>query len=103
MSFTNLVEHLKCLLDLLLGIGILHLACHHRQELWEIDRSVTISIDFIDHILRTEAKIERKDSQHHIERRVVVAAACLLVTHLQLSLSRVLAERANNRPYRKAC
>merc|ERR1712086_432481 len=34
-----LVEHLEGLLDLLLGVSVLHLACHQVEELWEINGS----------------------------------------------------------------
>ena len=46
-----LVEDLEGFLDLLLGIGILHLAGHHGQELGEINGSVAVSIDLVDHVL----------------------------------------------------
>lgn len=31
---------------------VLHLASHQRQELWEVDGAVAISINFVDHILK---------------------------------------------------
>ena len=46
-----LVENLEGLLDLLLGIGVLHLASHQVKELWEIDGSGAISINLVDHVL----------------------------------------------------
>merc|ERR1711865_848938 len=46
-----LIEHLEGLLDLLLGVGVLHLASHQVEELWEIDGARTISINLVDHVL----------------------------------------------------
>jgi len=46
------VEHTECLADLFFRVGVLHLSGHHRQELWEIDSSVAVSVDLIDHILQ---------------------------------------------------
>ena len=45
------VEHLERLLDLLLRVRVAHLARHHREELGEIDRPVTVGVHFVDHIL----------------------------------------------------
>merc|ERR1719272_1178843 len=42
-----LVENLEGLL----GIGVLHLASHQVEELWEIDGSGAISINLVDHVL----------------------------------------------------
>ena len=39
-----LVEHSESLPDLLLAVGVLHLASHHREELGEIYCTVTICI-----------------------------------------------------------
>jgi len=46
------VEDLEGLTDLLLGVGVLHLTGHHGQELGEIDGTVVIGIDLVDHILQ---------------------------------------------------
>jgi len=45
------IEDLEGLDELLLSIGILHLSGHEGEELWEINGSVTIGIDLIDHVL----------------------------------------------------
>lgn len=49
-SVSVLVEDLERLEDLLLGIGVLHLSGHHRKELGEINCSITVSVNFVDHI-----------------------------------------------------
>merc|ERR1719389_794181 len=46
-----LVEHLEGLLDLLLGVGVLHLTSHQVQELGEVDGAGAIGIDLVDHVL----------------------------------------------------
>ena len=45
------VEDLEGLNKLLLGVSVLHLTGHEGKELWEIDGSVTVGIDLIDHVL----------------------------------------------------
>jgi len=47
-----LVEDLERLLDLLLGVGVLHLARHHGQELGEVDGAIAISVNLVDHVLQ---------------------------------------------------
>merc|ERR1712224_427914 len=51
-TITISIEHLKGLDKLLLSISILHFTGHEGKELWEINGSVTIGIDLIDHILK---------------------------------------------------
>merc|ERR1712199_141159 len=46
-----LVEDLEGLLDLLLGVRVLHLAGHEGEELGEIDGAVAVSVDLVDHVL----------------------------------------------------
>merc|ERR1712117_338101 len=50
-TVTITIEDLEGLDKLLLSISVLHLTGHEGEELWEINGSVTISIDLIDHIL----------------------------------------------------
>merc|ERR1719424_884358 len=45
------IEDFESFDQLLLSVGVLHLTGHQRQELWEIDRSISICIDFVDHVL----------------------------------------------------
>lgn len=47
-----LVKDLESLLDLLLRVGVNHLAGHHRQELGKVDCAVAVSIHFVDHVLK---------------------------------------------------
>ena len=47
-----LVEDLESFLDLILRVSILHLTSHHGEELGEIDITVTISVNFVDHVLK---------------------------------------------------
>ena len=42
----------ECLPDLLLRVGILHLPRHHGKEFREVDGSVTVGVDFVDHVLK---------------------------------------------------
>ena len=44
--------YLEGLDELLLGVGILHLTGHQGQELREVNGTVTISIDLVDHVLQ---------------------------------------------------
>merc|ERR1719478_1408185 len=60
-----LVEDAEGLLELLLRVGVLHLAGHEGAELGEVNGAVAVGIDLVDHVL-------------------------------QLSLGRVLAERAHD-------
>merc|ERR1719329_2070341 len=46
------IKDLECLNELLLGVSVLHLSRHKRQELGEINGSVSISIHLIDHVLQ---------------------------------------------------
>jgi hypothetical protein len=46
-----LVEDAEGLADLLLRVGVLHLASHHGEELGEVDRAVAISVNLVDHVL----------------------------------------------------
>ncbi|KAI6770823.1 hypothetical protein HG531_009678 [Fusarium graminearum] len=49
------VEDLESLADLLLGVGVLHLARHHGKELFspmEVDGAVVVSVDLVDHVLK---------------------------------------------------
>merc|ERR1712057_40607 len=46
-----LVEDLEGLLDLLLGVGVLHLLSHEVEELGEVDGAGAIGIDLIDHVV----------------------------------------------------
>eukprot|EP01084_Bolivina_argentea_P181929 314162_1 len=46
-----LVENAESLLDLLLGVGVLHLAGHQGQELGEINRAAAVLVDLVDHVL----------------------------------------------------
>merc|ERR1719482_1117653 len=46
-----LVEDAEGLLELLLGVGVLHLARHEGAELGEVNRAVAVSIDLVDHVL----------------------------------------------------
>merc|ERR1739841_105350 len=45
------IEDLEGLDELLFGVGVLHLSGHEGQELWEVDGSVTVSVDLVDHVL----------------------------------------------------
>merc|ERR1719506_895979 len=45
------VKDLEGFNELLLRVCVLHLTCHERQELREVNGSVTISVDLVDHIL----------------------------------------------------
>ena len=45
-----LVEDLEGLEDLLLGVGVLHLAGHHGEELGEVDGAVAVGVDLVDHV-----------------------------------------------------
>ena len=47
-----LVEDLERLLDLLLAVRVAHLARHHREELGEVDRAVSVGVDLVDHVLQ---------------------------------------------------
>ena len=61
--------YLECFSNFLLGIRVLHLSCHHCEELclvsnpisytqgspchtWEINGAIVISINLVDHILQ---------------------------------------------------
>jgi len=44
-TVTVLVEDLERLQDLLLGVGVLHLAGHHSQELREVDGAAAVGVD----------------------------------------------------------
>jgi hypothetical protein len=46
------VENLEGLADLLLGVGVLHLARHHGKEFREVDGAVVVSVDLVDHVLK---------------------------------------------------
>merc|ERR1711924_206524 len=47
-----LVEHAEGLLELLLGVGVLHLARHQGAELGEVNGAVAVSVDLVDHVLK---------------------------------------------------
>jgi len=46
------VEHLESLADLLLRVGILHLARHHGEELRKVDGAIVVSVNLVDHVLK---------------------------------------------------
>ena len=45
------IEDLEGFSEFFLGIGVLDLSGHQGEELWEIDGSVSVSIDLVDHVL----------------------------------------------------
>jgi hypothetical protein len=47
-----LVENFERLLDFLFRISVPHLSSHHSEELWEIDRAISVGVDFVDHVLQ---------------------------------------------------
>ena len=51
VAVSVLIEDLEGLFDLLLAIGVAHLARHHRQEFGEIDGAIAVRIDLVDHVL----------------------------------------------------
>src|SRR6218665_1526288 len=48
-----LVEHSKRLANLFLGISVLHLSCHHCQELREVNGSIALQSQSRRHHLKT--------------------------------------------------
>ena len=46
------VEDPKCFSYLLLGVRVLHLPGHHREELGEVDGPVPIGVHLVDHVLQ---------------------------------------------------
>merc|ERR1719238_1646969 len=46
-----LVEDLESLLNLLLGVGVLHLLGHEVQELREVDGARAVGVDLVNHVL----------------------------------------------------
>merc|ERR1719326_1945037 len=50
-TVTILIEDLEGLLDLLLGVSVLHLAGHEVEELREVNGAGAIGIDLVDHVL----------------------------------------------------
>jgi hypothetical protein len=59
------VEDLEGLADLLLGVGVLHLARHHRQELGEVDGAVVVGVDLVDHVLQLAFARVLAEGAHH--------------------------------------
>merc|ERR1711879_237701 len=59
------VEDLEGLDQLLLGVGVLHLARHEAQELGEIDSTVAIRIYLIDHVLQLSFSWVLAQRAHH--------------------------------------
>ena len=51
VSVSVLIEDLEGLLDLLLAVGVLHLASHHGKELGKVDGAVAVGVDLVDHVL----------------------------------------------------
>ncbi|KAL9273285.1 hypothetical protein AKJ16_DCAP09418 [Drosera capensis] len=47
-----LVKNPESFLELLFGVRVFHLPGHKVQELWEVDGAITISIDFVYHVLK---------------------------------------------------
>ena len=47
-----LVEDAEGLLELLLGVGVLHLAGHEGAELGEVNGAVAVGVDLVDHVLQ---------------------------------------------------
>eukprot|EP01084_Bolivina_argentea_P319535 554227_1 len=47
-----LIEHTEGFLDFLLGVSIVHLSTHQSEELWKVDGTRGILIDFVDHVLQ---------------------------------------------------
>lgn len=50
--FVSRAADLEGLLDLLLAVRVLHLTGHHGQELGEVDGTVAVGVDFVDHVLQ---------------------------------------------------
>ncbi len=46
------IEHLECFDEFLLSISVLHFSCHERQKFREVNSTVAIGIDLIDHVLQ---------------------------------------------------
>merc|ERR1719345_159452 len=59
------VKHLEGLNQFFLRVCVFHLACHQGKKLWEINGSVTISIDFVDHILEFRLGGVLSQGTHH--------------------------------------
>ena len=62
---TILIEDLESLFNLLFTICVAHLSCHHRKEFGEIDCSVSISVNFVDHVLKFSLSWILSERAHH--------------------------------------
>jgi len=59
------VEYSKGLSDLFLAIRVLHLSCHHGEELWKVDCTITVGVDLIDHVLELRLSGILSQRAHH--------------------------------------
>merc|ERR550514_2496951 len=59
------VKYLESLDELFLSVCVLHLSCHQRQELWEVNCAVPICIHLIDHILQLSLRWILPQGAHH--------------------------------------
>jgi hypothetical protein len=59
------VEDLESLADLLLGVGVLHLARHHGEELGKVNGAVVVGIDLVDHVLQLRLGGVLAERAHH--------------------------------------
>mmetsp|Transcript_54403 Transcript_54403/g.161653 ORF Transcript_54403/g.161653 Transcript_54403/m.161653 type:complete len:210 (+) Transcript_54403:166-795(+) len=60
-----LVEDTEGLLELLLGVGVLHLARHERAELGEVNGAVAVGVDLVDHVLQLGLGRVLAERAHH--------------------------------------
>jgi hypothetical protein len=62
---TVLIKDLESFLYLLFTISVAHLSCHHRKEFGKIDRSVSISVNFVDHVVKFSLSWILPERAHH--------------------------------------
>ena len=60
-----LVEHLERLLELLLRVGIFHLASHEVEKLGEVDGAVAVRVNLVDHVLQFGFRGVLAQRAHH--------------------------------------
>ena len=60
-SIAIFIEHPECFFDLLIGVTVLHLPCHHSEEFWEVNGAISVSVYLVNHVLKKK-KNERTAS-----------------------------------------
>ena len=59
------IKHFKRFVQFFFAVRVLHLTRHQVEKFWEIDGTVTIRVDFVDHVLKLRFRRVLAERSHH--------------------------------------